>query len=138
MGCTYKYVNGGPGAPAFVYVRADWQDRLRQPIWGWFGQADQFAMGPGYAPASGIRRFATGTPPMLGVAAVSEGVDLLGEAGMPALRAKSTALTELMIALYDAWLSPLGFGLASPRDPMVRAGHVSLARIPRPTRRARP
>ena len=127
VGCTYKYVNGGPGAPAFLYVRRDWQDRLRQPVWGWFGQADQFAMGQGYQPADGIRRFATGTPTMLGMAAVDEGVELLAEAGMPALRAKSTALTELVVALHDAWLVPLGFGLASPPDPAVRAGHVSLS-----------
>ena len=127
VGCTYKYVNAGPGAPAFLYVRTDWQERLRQPVWGWFGQADQFAMGHGYQPADGIGRFATGTPPMLGVAAVAEGVDLLGVAGVPALRAKSVALTRLVIDLYDAWLEPLGFALASPRDPAVRAGHVSLA-----------
>ena len=127
VGCTYKYVNGGPGAPAFLYVRRDWQDRLRQPVWGWFGQTDQFAMGPGYHPATGIGRFATGTPPMLGVAAVAEGVELLGEAGIAALRAKSVALTGMVIDLHDAWLVPLGFTLASPRDPAVRAGHVSLA-----------
>jgi kynureninase len=127
VGCTYKYVNAGPGAPAFLYVRADWQDRLRQPIWGWFGQADQFAMGHGYAPGVGIARFATGTPPMLGVAAVAEGVDVLAAAGMAALREKSVGLTSLVVDLHDAWLEPLGFSLASPRDPALRAGHVSLA-----------
>lgn len=127
VGCTYKYVNGGPGAPAFVYVHASLQDRLRQPVQGWFGQADQFAMGQGYVPLGGIGRFATGTPSMLGVVAVSEGVELLAEAGMEALRAKSVALTELVVALHDAWLAPLGFSVASPRDPDVRAGHVSLA-----------
>jgi kynureninase len=127
VGCTYKYVNAGPGAPAFMYVRADLQERLRQPIWGWFGQTDQFAMGHGYTPAEGISRFATGTPPMLGLAAVAEGVDLLAEAGMAALRDKSILLTEQVITLHDAWLEPLGFALASPRDPAIRAGHVSLA-----------
>jgi len=127
VGCTYKYLNGGPAAPAFLYVRSDWQDRLRQPVWGWFGQADEFAMGAGYQPVAGIGRFATGTPPMLGVAAVAEGVELLAEAGMAALRSKSIGLTELVVGLHDAWLVPLGFALASPRDPAVRAGHVSLA-----------
>ncbi len=127
VGCTYKYVNAGPGAPAFMYVRADWQERLRQPIWGWFGQTDQFAMGHGYTPAEGIARFATGTPPVIGVAAVAEGVDLLAEAGIEALRGKSILLTEQVITLHDAWLAPLGFALASPRDPAIRAGHVSLA-----------
>lgn len=127
VGCTYKYVNAGPGAPAFLYVRRDLQDRLRQPIWGWFGQHDQFGMGAGYVPVAGIGRHATGTPSVLGLAAVEAGVGLLAEAGVAALRDKSLGLTELLVALYDGWLAELGFELASPRDPAVRGSHVSLA-----------
>lgn len=126
VGCTYKYLNAGPGSPAFLYVRADLQDRLRQPIWGWMGQRDQFAMGPGYDPAPGIDGFATGTPQIIGTVAVEEGARLLGEAGIDRLRAKSTALTSYLLGLADEWLVPHGFALASPRDDDRRGGHVTL------------
>ncbi len=126
VGCTYKYVNAGPGAPAFLYVRSELQAGLRQPVWGWFGQRDQFAMGPGYDPAPGIGQFLTGTPPIAGIAAVEEGVRLLGEAGIGALRAKGVALTELLIGLADEWLAPHGFAVASPRDAARRGSHVCL------------
>ena len=126
IGCTYKYVNGGPGAPAFMYVREDLQTQLRQPIWGWFSQHDQFAMGPRYSPAAGMTAFATGTPNVIGTVAVEEGARLLGEAGMVALRAKSQELTSFVIALADEWLVPLGFALASPREADRRGGHVTL------------
>jgi kynureninase len=126
VGCTYKYVNAGPGAPAFLYVRAGLHDQLRQPIWGWFGQRDQFAMGPGYEPAPGIDAFATGTPQIIGAVAVEEGARLLGEAGLDRLRAKSTELTGYLIALADDWLTPHGFTLASPRAAARRGGHVTL------------
>ncbi|MGH3274440.1 MAG: kynureninase [Streptosporangiaceae bacterium] len=126
VGCTYKYVNAGPGAPAFLYVRESLQQRFRQPIWGWFGQRDQFAMGPRYDPAPGIDAFATGTPQIIGTVAVEEGARLLGEAGMERLRAKSTALTSYLIALADEWLTPHGFALASPRAAGRRGGHVTL------------
>ncbi len=126
IGCTYKYVNAGPGAPAFLYVRQDLQPRLRQPIWGWFGQRDQFAMGPRYDPAAGIDAFATGTPQIIGTVAVEEGARLLGEAGIARLRAKSTALTSYLIGLADEWLVPHGFTLASPRADARRGGHVTL------------
>jgi len=126
VGCTYKYVNAGPGAPAFLYVRADLQDQLRQPIWGWFGQRDQFAMGPDYDPAPGIDAFATGTPQVIGTVAVEEGTRLLGEAGLDRLRAKSTELTGYLIALADEWLAPHGFTVASPRAAGRRGGHVTL------------
>src|SRR5580693_7013285 len=81
VGCSYKYLNAGPGAPAFLYVRAGLQDRLRQPIWGWFGQRDQFAMGPGYDPAPGMAGYLTGSPNIIGTVAVQEGAALLSEAG---------------------------------------------------------
>jgi len=126
VGCTYKYVNAGPGAPAFVYMRQELAGRLRQPIWGWFGQREQFAMGPAYDPAPGINAFATGTPQVIGTVAVEEGARLLGEVGMDRLRAKSLELTGYLIALADEWLTPLGFALASPREDTRRGGHVTL------------
>jgi kynureninase len=126
VGCTYKYLNGGPGAPAYLYVRADLAEELRQPIWGWFGQRDQFAMGGGYDPAPGIDRFLVGTPPVLQSYAVEEGAGLLAEAGIQALRAKGMALTAYLIELAEAWLMPLGFRLATPRDAARRGSHVSL------------
>jgi len=125
-GCTYKYLNAGPGAPAFLYVRKDLQERLRPPIQGWFGQRDQFAMGMGFDPAPGITRFAAGTPNILGTAAVEESARLLAEAGIGALRAKGMLMTSYLIALADAWLVPLGASVASPRDPQRRGSHVCL------------
>ena len=126
VGCTYKYLNGGPGAPAYLYVRTDLQDRLRQPVQGWFGAAEQFGMDPEYVPAAGIDRFLVGTPPVLAVAAVEEGVRLLAEAGVDRLRAKGMAMTAYLVSLADAWLVPFGFRLASPRDPARRGSHVTL------------
>ena len=125
VGCTYKYLNGGPGAPAFLYVRRDLQ-QLRQPIWGWMGQRNLFEMAPDYDPQPGIGRFTTGTPQVAGIAAVEEGARLLAEAGIGRLRAKGAELTEYLIALADAWLLPLGCALASPRDPARRGSHVTL------------
>ncbi|HEX2045654.1 MAG TPA: kynureninase [Gaiellaceae bacterium] len=126
VGCTYKYLNGGPGALAYLYVREELQEELRSPIWGWFGRRDQFGMGPGYVPAAGIGRFQAGTPPILDLTAAEVGIRLAAEAGADALRAKSTALTELAVTLHDAWLAPLGFRLGSPREPERRGGHVAL------------
>ena len=127
VGCTYKYLNGGPGAPAFLYVRRELQEQLRQPIWGWFGQRDQFAMGPAYDPADGVDRFAVGTPPVLAMAAVEVGARLSAEAGIERLAAKGQALTELVIALADEWLAGHGVTVASPREAARRGAHVSLA-----------
>jgi kynureninase len=126
VGCTYKYVNAGPGAPAFLYVRRALQEQLRSPIQGWFGAADQFAMGPRYEPIAGIARFAAGTPPIPGLAAVDEGVRVLADAGIERLRRKSLAIGEQVITHADAVLAPLGFELATPRDPDRRGSHVSL------------
>jgi kynureninase len=126
VGCTYKYLNAGPGAPAYVYAAEEVQPRLRSPIWGWWGQRDQFAMGPSYDPVDGIGRFQAGTPPVLDLVAVEEGVGLTAEAGVERLREKSVAQCELIVALHDAWLAPLGFELGSPRDPARRGSHVSL------------
>jgi kynureninase len=127
VGCTYKYLNAGPGAPAFLYVRRELQQALRQPVWGWFGQRDQFEMGQAYEPAPGIGQFLTGTPQIVGTVAVQEGVRLLGEAGIGRLRAKAVALTGYLIGLADAWLAPHGVTVASPRQPERRGAHVTLA-----------
>jgi kynureninase len=127
VGCTYKYLNAGPGAPAFLYAREELQPELRTPIQGWFGQRDQFQMERPYDPDPGVRGFLAGTPPILALAAVEEGARLVGEAGIDALRDKAAALTELAVELHDAHLAPLGFSLASPRDPERRGAHVSIA-----------
>ncbi|MFN8148955.1 MAG: kynureninase [Candidatus Nanopelagicales bacterium] len=126
IGCTYKYVNGGPGAPAFVWAHERHHDDLVNPVPGWMGHADPFAMGPAYAPAAGVRRFMTGTPSAVALAAVDEGVALLAEAGMDAVRAKSLLLTAYAVELHDAWLAPLGVELASPHDPEQRGSHITL------------
>lgn len=126
VGCTYKYLNGGPGAPAFLYVRRDLQDHLHNPISGWFGQDAPFEFDLDYRPAPGLRRFLTGTPPILSLAAAEPGVDLLLEAGIERVRAKSQRQTEYLLALWETVLAPHGFYLKSPRDPDRRGSHVSL------------
>nr|WP_246354801.1 aminotransferase class V-fold PLP-dependent enzyme [Nocardioides ungokensis] len=117
VGCTYKYLNGGPGSPAFVYVAARHLSDLVQPVQGWIGAADPFLMGPDYAPAEGIRRFLSGTPPILGMLAMQDMLALLDEAGMPAVRAKSEGLTGYAVQLAEELLGPAGVELASPADP---------------------
>lgn len=126
VGCTYKYLNGGPGSPAFLYVRGTLRGRLRQPIQGWFGQRDQFAMGAHFDPADRIDRFLTGTPPMLSTAALVPALAIVEEAGIARLRAKGRLLGELTVELARRWLEPLGFRLASPADPARRGSHVTL------------
>ena len=126
VGCTYKYLNGGPGAPAWLYVREALQGVLRNPIQGWFGQRDQFAMGQGYDPRPDIGAWLTGTPGILGLAAVEVGVRLVAEAGMDRIRAKGMALTEYAIALVDERLAARGVTIGSPRDPALRGAHVAL------------
>ena len=126
VGCTYKYLNGGPGAPAFLYVRAEHQGRLQQPIWGWLGTRDPFEMVQGYQPADGIAAMLSGTPPVLALTAVSAGAELVIEAGAAPIREKAIALTEFAIALADEWLVPLGVTVGSPRDGTSRGAHVAL------------
>jgi kynureninase len=125
-GCTYKYLNGGPGSPAFGYVSARLQEQLRQPIWGWMGASDPFAMGPHYQPAQGIRKFISGTPPVLAMQPLKDMLELIAEAGLDEVRRKSVALTEQAIALADELLVPLGATVASPRDPAERGSHVTV------------
>ena len=126
VGCSYKYLNGGPGAPAFCYVRTALQDRLQQPIWGWMGADDPFTMGPDYRPALGIRRFLSGTPAITAMQPMTLMLDLIAEAGMDAVRAKSVLLTEHAVRLCDERLAELGVRLASPRDPDRRGSHVTI------------
>ena len=126
VGCTYKYLNGGPGSPAFLFVAPALQSEIRQPIWGWFGQRNQFAMGQGYDPVAGIERFLAGTPPVLALAATQVGIQLIAETGIEVLRSRSLALCEHLIALFDERLTPLGFSLGSPREAECRGGHVLL------------
>ncbi len=128
VGCTYKYLNGGPGAPAFAYVRSGLQGQLQQPIWGWMGRKDVFEMGPGYSPANGIRSTVSGTPPILGMLPVRDGVELTAEAGIEAIRAKSVLLTGFVIEIVDSWPVELGVRVASPRESALRGGHVTIAR----------
>ena len=128
VGCTYKYLNAGPGAPAFLYVRRDLQDELRHPIWGWFGRRDQFEMAQGYEPAAGISAWLSGTPNVLGVRAVEAGAELVAEAGIDAIHAKARALTDFVVELHDERLAPLGFTLGSPREAERRGAHVSVCR----------
>jgi kynureninase len=126
VGCTYKYLNGGPGAPAFLYVAERLLDELTQPIQGWMGAADPFEMGPSYVPASGVRRFLSGTPPVVGMLPVADMVALIGEVGIGAVREKSVALTQYAVDVAAEVLEPVGVELASPRDPAWRGGHVTL------------
>src|SRR5215207_1288359 len=128
VGCTYKYMNGGPGAPAYLYVRTDLQQELRSPIQGWWAQQEMFAMMRPFDPHPDVRRFLAGTAPVLGLVGVEEGVRMLAEAGLPALRAKGVALTEFALELFDEWLAPLGFALSSPRDCGRRGSHLTVAR----------
>ncbi len=125
-GCTYKYLNGGPGSPAFGYVRGELQDSLAQPIQGWMGTRDVFMMGPRYEAAYGIRRFISGTPAIVGMLAMQDTIAMIEQCGIQAVRNKSVALTEFAIALADDWLAPLGVTVASPRDAARRGGHVTL------------
>jgi kynureninase len=128
VGCTYKYLCGGPGSPAFLYVRRELQAELRQPIWGWFGRRDQFLMEQGYDPDPGMRGWLSGTPGILALRAVEAGVRLVAEAGVEPIRAKAAALTGYAIELFDERLAPLGFLLGSPRDASRRGAHVAVRR----------
>ena len=127
VGCGYKYLNGGPGAPAWLYVRKDLQRDLRQPIWGWWGQRDQFAMGPFYDPLAGAGRFLTGTPDVFGLSALASGIAPLLAAGMGPVWAKTQCLMALLAARVEEVLGPLGARLASPSAPLRRGGHLGVS-----------
>lgn len=126
VGCTYKYLNGGPGAPAFLYVARHLQTEALSPIWGWFGEQSPFAFDLEYTPAEGITRFLVGSPPVLSLLAMEAGLDLPLQAGMRRIREKSIRLTSYLVYLFDELLAPLGFVLGSPRDAAQRGGHISI------------
>lgn len=126
IGCTYKYLNGGPGAPAFIYVRKELQQQVVSPICGWWGQNAPFAFGLDYTPAPGVARFLVGSQPILSMLAMEAALDPLLEVGMASLREKSLLLSEYMIYLSDTLLTPLGFLLGSPRKAERRGSHISL------------
>jgi kynureninase len=126
VGCTYKYLNGGPGSPAFAYLRQEHQGVLRQPIQGWFSAADVFAMGREYVPADDIRQLLSGTPSVTSMIAMQGMLDLIEHAKIEQIRTKSISLTELAVRAYDEVLKPLGVRLLSPRDAQTRGGHVTI------------
>lgn len=126
VGCTYKYLNAGPGSPAWLFVRDSWQDILQVPIQGWFAHSDQFTMGPSFERASGIRGFDIASPPLLGIRAVQASLEMVERAGIGAIEQKAQTGTALMVELFEQWLEPLGFSLYTPRDPAQRGGHITL------------
>jgi kynureninase len=128
VGCTYKYLNGGPGAPAFAYLNASLQGELRQPIWGWMGHRASFEMGPGFEPAKGSRALLSGTPPILAMVPLHANLDVLEAATITKIREKSVRITSYAVELADSWLSELGVEIVSPREPEKRGGHVTLKR----------
>lgn len=127
VGCTYKYLNAGPGAPAFGYVATRHQDHLTQPIRGWMGHADPFVMGPGFEPSPGMRRFISGTPPILAMVGIEDTVALIEQVGLDQVQAKGELLTAATIRWVDWLLRPLGATVVSPRDPSRRGHHVTIA-----------
>ena len=126
VGCTYKYLNGGPGSPAFLYVRAELQEKLSSPIWGWFGEKNPFDFTLSYRPAEGIKRFLAGTPPILSLKAIEPTLDMMNEIGMYRIRNKSVSQSEFLLRLAEKFLCPLGFQPGSPTDPEMRGSHLSL------------
>lgn len=127
VGCTYKYLNGGPGAPAFLYVRSDLQSVLENPITAWWAHTDPFALDLDFVPVDGIRRFHTGTMPIVSLAAIEAGIRDVADAGIERIRSKSVALSEYLVSLWEAHLESLGFTLASPRDSNRRGSHIALS-----------
>jgi kynureninase len=126
VGCTYKYGNSGPGSPAWLYVRKEMQSQVLGPIQGWFANDKQFEMGPFFEPAQGIRRFQIASPSIIGIRGVQASYSMIEEAGMKAISEKAALGTELILALFDAWLAPLGFTLLTPRDHNQRGGHITV------------
>jgi kynureninase len=125
VGSTYKYLNGGPGAPAFLYIRENLQSQLVNPLSGWFSHKEQFLFDLDYVPANNINRFLTGTPSIISLALIEPGVDLILEAGIDKIRKKAESQSEYMIELWEEILEPLGYALNSPREVSHRGSHVS-------------
>lgn len=127
VGCSYKYLNAGPGAPGWLYVRRHLQDEIRQPIWGWFGRAEQFQMGKGYLPAPGVVSHMTGTPGVIALRSLDASLRLMERVGIEALWAKSERMTALLLDLIADELGPLGARAATPGDPARRGAHVTVS-----------
>ena len=126
VGCTYKYGNSGPGSPAWLYVNKRVQNGLQVPIQGWFGNEDQFGMGPHFEKADGIRGFQIASPSIIGIRGVQIAFEMIAEAGIDAIASKAAIGTQMMIDLYDEWLAPLGYTLLTSRNPKERGGHISI------------
>ncbi len=126
VGCTYKYLNGGPGAPAFLYVRKDLQDKLTNPIWSWFAHQKPFDFNPDFVENTGIQKFAISTPSILSLGAIAPGLDIILEAGMSTIETKSKKQSAFLIELITYYLVPLGFKIASPLNESERGSHVSI------------
>jgi kynureninase len=126
VGCTYKYLNGGPGAPAFLYVRKELQEQLQNPIAGWFGHKSPFEFAENYVSDNGIQRFAAGTPGVLSMAGIEPGLDIMNEAGMENLRKKSVQQADFLLKMIETELVPLGFKIASPAEALQRGSHISI------------
>lgn len=126
VGCTYKYGNSGPGSPAWLYVNKKIQRELQVPILGWFGNEDQFGMGPDFVKAEGIRGFQIASPSIIGIRGVQVAFAMIEEAGIDVIASKAAIGTQMMIDLYDEWLAPLGYTLLTSRDPKERGGHISI------------
>jgi kynureninase len=127
VGCTYKYLNGGPGAPAYLYAREDLHDALPTPVEGWFGHARPFEFEPQFDPAPGLIRYQVGTPPILSLSAVDAALDLVLEVECELIREKSLSLSRFLQDLYDEYLQPFGVLLRSPREPERRGSHLSFS-----------
>ena len=126
VGCTYKYLNGGPGAPAFLYVKKELQEKMSNPIWSWFGHEHPFDFANDFTPAKDIQKFGLGTPSILSLSAMEKGLDILLDAGMSDLREKSKAQSEFLMDLIEIFLVPLGFSVASPKNTEHRGSHISI------------
>jgi kynureninase len=126
IGCTYKYLNGGPGAPAFLYVNKNIQEKLSSPIWGWWGQNKPFDFDLDYTPAPGPQRFMVGTQPMISMLTMEAALEPTLQAGMESLREKSILMTDYASFLTENWLVPFGFSLGSPVDSAMRGSHISI------------
>ena len=129
IGCTYKYLNGGPGAPAFLYVNKSIQEKVSSPIWGWWGQDQPFAFGLDYTPAAGATRFLVGTQPMISLLIMEAALEPTLQAGMDSIRAKSILLTDYASFLTQSLLAPFDFSLGSPVDSAQRGSHISIRHI---------
>jgi kynureninase len=126
VGCTYKYGNAGPGSPAWLYVAKRMQAELRVPIQGWFAQDKQFEMGPFFEPSNQMRRFQIASPSIIGIRGVQASFEMIEQASIRAIAHKAAVGTDMMVALFDAWLAPLGFTLLTPRESSKRGGHITV------------